>query len=244
MTQTSTDAPVLHIKGLSGQRGAFRLTVPGLSLGAGQALAVTGPSGCGKSTLLDLLGLVLRPAAAATFRVMGQDVSALWADGARGQSGLAALRAGSVGYILQTGGLLPYLSVAENIGLSPRLLGQAVDRGWYDHLVTQLGLQDHLTKAPRLLSIGQRQRVAMARALAHRPPLVLADEPTAALDPATADRALALLLGLSVDSGAALILVSHDQRRIAGLQVPVLTGVLEKNGQTVRFVPPGAGDAR
>ncbi|GAB3129166.1 ABC transporter ATP-binding protein [Novispirillum itersonii] len=228
---------VLELRDLHGQRGDFRLTVPGLRLRAGQALAVTGPSGCGKSTLLDLLGLVLRPAAAGAFRVMGQDVSALWAGGAGGQSALAGLRAGAVGYILQTGGLLPYLSVAENIGLSPRLLGQTMDRGWFDHLVTQLGLQDHLKKAPRLLSIGQRQRVAMARALAHRPPLVLADEPTAALDPATADRALALLLGLSVDSGSALVLVSHDQGRIAGLGIPVLSGVIGTAGEPVRFGP-------
>lgn len=230
---------VLDLRDLYGQRGDFRLTVPGLRLRAGQAVAVTGPSGCGKSTLLDLLGLVLRPSSAATFRVMGEDVSALWADGAGGQSALAALRAGAVGYILQTGGLLPYLSVAENIGLSPRLLGQAMDRGWFDHLVTQLGLQDHLKKAPRLLSIGQRQRVAMARALAHRPPLVLADEPTAALDPVTADRALALLLGLSADSGSVLVLVSHDQGRIAGLSIPVLSGGVGAAGEPVRFGPEG-----
>lgn len=228
---------VLDLQDLDGQRGGFRLTVPSLCLQAGQALVITGPSGCGKSTLLDLLGLVLRPASSRQFRVMGQDVTALWASGRHGQASLAALRAGAVGYILQTGGLLPYLSVAENIGLSPRLLGQPLDRDWFDHLVTQLGLQDHLAKAPRLLSIGQRQRVAMARALAHRPPLVLADEPTAALDPATADRALALLLGLSMDSGAALVLVSHDQGRIAGLRVPVLSGVIGAAGQPVQFLP-------
>lgn len=230
--------PVLDLSGLTVRRGSFALTVPALTLHPGQAVAITGPSGCGKSTVLDALGLVLRPEASQTFRVMGQSVPDLWQAGAAGQSGLAALRARHVGYILQTGGLLPFLTVAENIGLSPALLGQRPDRGWTDHLAGHLGLRDHLGTLPRLLSIGQRQRVAMARALAHRPSLVLADEPTAALDPTTADRALALLMGLITDSGSTLVLVSHDHDRIAGLAVPVLTGRIAPDpGAPVRFQP-------
>ncbi len=187
--------------------GAFRLEVPALTLSAGQAVAVTGPSGCGKSTLLDLLGLVLRPEDGSGFTFDDQDVAALWRAGRSDR--LAALRAGHIGYILQTGGLLPFLPVRANIALSCKLLGRK-DDGLIPVLVDALKLTPLLDKMPAQLSIGERQRVAIARALAHRPALLLADEPTSSLDPANAETVMSLLLQLVSGLKVSAVVVSHD----------------------------------
>lgn len=198
-----------------GGKGGFLMSVPRFAVAAGEAVAITGASGSGKSTVLDALGLVLRPDAAAAFRCCGADAAALWRAG--DLDGLAAARAAGIGYILQTGGLLPFLTVRDNIGLSPSLLGQ---RDWAKHaatLVEALGLGPHLEKFPAQLSIGERQRAAIARALAHRPALLLADEPTASLDPVNAAKVLDLLLGLVRSLGTALVLVSHDWSKVASL---------------------------
>lgn len=206
----------LSLRSLSRRRGAgpdaFTLEVSALDVRRGEAVALTGPSGSGKSTLLDLLGLVLRPDRCGTFRLQDAegtwiDVAALWQRG-RGND-LARLRAASIGYVLQTGGLLPFLPVRDNIRLSPRLLGHADDPG-VDLLVERLGLRPALDKKPRALSIGERQRVAIARALAHRPVLLLADEPTAALDPHQALGVMRLLLDLCAEGGTTVVAVTHD----------------------------------
>jgi putative ABC transport system ATP-binding protein len=203
---------LLDIRGLVCRRGGadgFTLAVDSLSLARGEAVGVTGPSGCGKSTLLDVVGLVLRPAQAAEFRMIGGvDVAALWAQGR--QDGLARLRAKGIGYVLQTGGLLPFLSVRDNIRLSRSLLGLPEDAAGERRLVDALGLGPLLDKKPAALSIGERQRVAIARALAHRPPRVLADEPTASLDPAHSGRVMELLLALAAELGLGVVVVSHD----------------------------------
>jgi putative ABC transport system ATP-binding protein len=203
---------MIRVDGLSCIRGSgtggFRLEVPRLRVPAGSALAVTGPSGCGKSTLLDLIGLVLRPAAVAAFRLDGTDVAGLWARGSL--DGLARLRARGIGYVLQTGGLLPFLSVRANVTLSLDLLGDRPGP-WVEELVATLGLAALLDRKPGTLSVGERQRVAIARALAHRPALLLADEPTASLDPSTAETVLDLLLGVVRRVGTTMMVVSHDR---------------------------------
>lgn len=199
-----------------GGAGGFLMSVPKFAVAAGEAVAITGPSGSGKSTVLDALGLVLRPEAAADFRFRGVDVAAAWKAG--NLDGLAAARAQGIGYILQTGGLLPFLSVRDNLRLSPDLLGQS--KGVDAHIaamVETLGLGPHLGKMPAQLSIGERQRAAIARALAHRPAVLLADEPTASLDPVNAEKVLGLLTGLVKSLGTALILVSHDWSKVASL---------------------------
>ncbi|SBV91378.1 Lipoprotein-releasing system ATP-binding protein LolD [uncultured Alphaproteobacteria bacterium] len=198
-----------------GGKGGFLMSVPKFAVAAGEAVAITGASGSGKSTVLDALGLVLRPEAAAGFRCCGADAATLWR--ADDLDGLAAARAAGIGYILQTGGLLPFLSVRENIGLSPSLLGQKDFARHVAMLVEALGLGPHLAKMPAQLSIGERQRAAIARALAHRPALLLADEPTASLDPVNAGKVLDLLLGLVKGLGTALVLVSHDWSKVASL---------------------------
>lgn len=184
----------------------YSLVIPRLDLAAGQQWALVGPSGCGKSTLLDLLALVLSPDSAQRFDFSSEqgdvDVAGLWRDAKHNR--LAALRSRQMGYVLQTGGLLGYLDVRANIGLPQ-----------------QLEVSEQLSKKPGALSVGQRQRVSCARALAHNPRLLLADEPTAALDPLNALRVMQLLLGRVRAQAACCVIATHDQAlaRDAGLQV-------------------------
>lgn len=188
-------------------RGGLTVAIDYLRLGAGSRAALVGPSGCGKSTALDLLAATLRPDSVEELAVADTDLAALWRSD--DIAALTAWRARRIGYVLQTGGLLASLSVAENIRLSRRLLGLA---GWGPAaaIVERLGLSPLLHRRPAQLSIGERQRVAVARALAHDPAVVLADEPTAALDPALAGEVMTLLSELALEQGTTLLIVTHD----------------------------------
>jgi putative ABC transport system ATP-binding protein len=209
-------------------------------------VAITGPSGSGKSTLLDLLGLVLRPDAAGCFMFapgtaaagigVARDIARLWANDDR--DGLAAIRASSIGYVLQTGGLLPFLNAIENISLSRALLGLADGDGFVDRLTAALGIDRLRTKMPHALSIGERQRVAIARALAHRPALLLADEPTAALDPGQAVRVIELLLAIVRELGVSCVFVTHDWDLVKafGLREVRAEVVAGGEGSLTRFI--------
>lgn len=207
-------------RGQGAQR--YSLVVPHLELAAGQQIALVGPSGSGKSTLLDMLALVSPPDHAERFELTAAggvaSVDALWRE--QRQSALARLRSRHLGYVLQSGGLLGYLDVRGNIGLSRRLLGLA-DDGTVERLASRLDISDQLAKKPAALSVGQRQRVGCARALAHRPQLVLADEPTAALDPVNAGHVLTLLLEQAREQGACCLVATHDEAgaREAGLGI-------------------------
>ncbi|MDP9527878.1 ABC transporter ATP-binding protein [Pseudomonas protegens] len=203
-------------------RQRYSLEIPRLQLRAGDQLAVVGPSGCGKSTLLDLLALVLAPDSAARFEFAPArdpiDILGIWRDA--GHSALAQLRSRHLGYVLQTGGLLGFLDVRGNIGLPRKLLG-LVDDGIPRRLAERLEIADQLHKKPAALSVGQRQRVSCARALAHGPQVLLADEPTAALDPLNAQRVMQLLVQQSRDQGVCCVIATHDEvlARANGLQV-------------------------
>jgi len=190
-----TDAPVLD--GVS------------FTLEAGGMLALTGESGSGKSTLLHLVG-GLDAADGGAVVVDGTDPGTL------DDAGRAALRRGTVGVIFQQFNLIPSLDAAANIAFQARLAGRA-DPARDRALAERLGLVDHLHKYPEQLSGGQQQRVAIARTLAARPRLVLADEPTGNLDEASADAVLDLLCDLVAETGAGLILVSHSERLAARL---------------------------
>lgn len=219
----------------TGQQG-YRLVVPHLELQAGRHYALIGPSGCGKSTLLDLLALVLAPDRAQRFDFSTADgefdVGALWREG--DQDRLARLRSRHLGYVLQTGGLLGYLDVQTNIALPRKLLGLAED-GSVERLAGQLGIAEQLRKKPAALSVGQRQRVSCARALAHGPQLVLADEPTAALDPLNAGRVMDLLLEQAGRQRACCVIATHDEVlvRDAGLEILRLTCERDAQGGVV-----------
>ena len=210
----------------------FRLSVPEFSVGAGDFVAVVGESGCGKSTLMDMLALVLRPSSVGEFTLRDgdgttRDVGVLWE--ADAQRELAELRKGQLGYVLQAGGLFPYLSVAENAMLPRRLKGLAASRerlrelahgiglvvgdagpdrapGWLDALDFSL-----LDKKPRHLSGGQRQRAAILRALLSEPSVILADEPTAAVDRLNAESIMSEFRRVAENSGVAIVMVTHDR---------------------------------
>ncbi|WP_424986233.1 ABC transporter ATP-binding protein [Microbulbifer sp. S227A] len=200
---------------------AFRLCVERLALDPGQAVALTGASGSGKTLLLEMLGLLRAPGTGTGYTCDNVDLAGLWHRGARNPD-LARMRGRMFGFVPQAGGLMPFLSVADNIALPQRVTGR-IDTDWCGALQDRLGLADVAALMPGALSIGQRQRVAIARALAHRPPFVIADEPTAALDSDTADAVLELLLSTASEQGSGVILSSHDTGRIARFAMPRLT---------------------
>ena len=170
-----------------------------LSLDAGESLALTGESGSGKSTLLHLAGGLDR-ADGGAIRFAGRDITRL------GDADLALFRRESVGLVFQQFNLIPSLDVAANLAFQARLGGR------FDALTTRLGLAKLLARYPEQLSGGQQQRVAIGRALAARPQLILADEPTGNLDEATGDAVLDLMLALLAETGAALLMVTHSMR--------------------------------
>lgn len=180
-----------------------------LVLAAGETLALTGESGSGKSTLLHLVG-ALDGFDAGEITVSGTSLSGL-DDGGR-----AALRRGVVALVFQQFNLIPSLTVAQNLSFHARLAGRA-NAEWLSELTHRLGLDDLTDRFPEHLSGGQQQRVAIGRALAMRPRLLLADEPTGNLDETTSDAVLDLMLDLVQSTGAALFLVTHSNRIAARL---------------------------
>lgn len=219
----------------AGERN-YRLCIRHLAIPPGALLAITGPSGCGKSTTLDILGFGLAPDSADLFAFGPEAISVatLW------QSGrydiLAALRLTQVGYVLQSGELLPFLTVGENICLVGRLIGQSdAETAEIGHwLAAKLGI-DHLwTAMPATLSVGERQRAAIARALASQPHVIIADEPTAALDPLHADMVMEIFIQCLARFNSALVLATHNAAwaRSGGLTEIKFELLAEEDGTT------------
>ncbi|MBX3166642.1 MAG: ABC transporter ATP-binding protein [Candidatus Eremiobacteraeota bacterium] len=178
------------------------LRIPSLELAARQELGLKGKSGSGKSTLLNLIAGILLPDSG-SIEVDGRDMTRLdeaARDGWRGRR---------IGYVHQSFHLLPSLTVWENLWVAAALSGQGKAER-IESFLERLDLQDRRNFKPSRLSLGQQQRVAVARALVHHPILVLADEPTGNLDAEMAQTALELLRSMCRESGAALLLVSHD----------------------------------
>lgn len=186
-----------------GERTVLRL--PRLELGSGEACAVIGPSGCGKTTLMHLIAGLLRPTRGSVL-VSGQSLANL------APSACDRFRGRHLGIVFQRLHLLPALSVMENLALAQRCARVPQDVKGAHALLDQLGVGSLQHAMPSALSQGQAQRVAIARALVHRPQLLLADEPTSSLDDDNAQRALELLQSQARASGAALLVVTHDQR--------------------------------
>ncbi len=191
-TFASADGPVAVLRGID------------LDLGARESLALTGESGSGKSTLLHLIGGLDAPDSGSIL-INGADIAGM-DDRAR-----ARMRRETVGVIFQQFNLIPSLNVADNISFQARLGGRH-DASWEGALITRVGLAEQVRKYPEQLSGGQQQRVAIARTLAARPALVLADEPTGNLDEDTAQTVLDLMLELVAEAGAGLLMVTHSIR--------------------------------
>ncbi len=190
----------------------FRLQIPSVEIKAQENVALVGHSGCGKSTLLDMLALALHPDAADDFTLSPQgedtfDVDTLWKK--KKQNVLAKIRKQHIGYVLQQGGLLPYLTVRENIELPRKLMNMPEDDSTHS-IARVMGIHRQLDKLPGLLSAGERQRVAFTRAISHRPSILLADEPTASLDPITARKIMAVVMELVKGLKITMITASHD----------------------------------
>jgi putative ABC transport system ATP-binding protein len=175
-----------------------------LEVEPGSSLAVTGPSGCGKSTLLGLIAGLERPSTGSV-SLGGHAISGL------PERDREDIRRREIGLVFQADNLIPFLTAIENVALQ-LALGEAND-GYErcNELLARLGLAEHAAKLPDQLSGGQRQRVAVARALIHRPRAILADEPTGALDAATAETVVEVLLEAQRELGAILIVVTHDR---------------------------------
>ncbi|MDP5291245.1 ABC transporter ATP-binding protein [Oceanimonas sp. CHS3-5] len=180
-----------------------------LHLGAGESLALMGESGSGKSTLLHLAAGLDVPDRGEVL-IGGKSLAG------RNEAGRARVRRNTLGLVFQQFHLVPSLNVADNLRLQARLAGRE-DAAWSARLLERLGLAGREHHYPEQLSGGQQQRLAIGRALASRPALLLADEPTGNLDETTADAVLALLLELVAESGSSLLMVTHSPRVAAPL---------------------------
>jgi putative ABC transport system ATP-binding protein len=172
-------------------------------LADGEQVALVGTSGSGKTTLLHLIAGILTPDSGNVI-LNNADVAQL------PEASRDVFRGANIGYIFQTHHLLPGFTAMENVLLGMSFTGRPADRTWAKHLLERVGLADRLNYKPAKLSVGQQQRVAVARALANRPKLVLADEPTGALDENNAKQVLALIRDLCKEVNASLLLVTHD----------------------------------
>jgi putative ABC transport system ATP-binding protein len=218
--------------GAGGQRTPI-LQGAGLGIAVGEVVFLVGPSGSGKTTLLSILGCLLTPDDGSV-KVLGQDVSPL------GPKELTAFRRRHLGFIFQTFNLFPTLSALDNVCLTLVMRGQSLPQAAprARELLGQVGLQDRLHLRPAQLSTGECQRVAVARALANDPAILLADEPTASLDAENGQLVMQLLTKLVRQQGMTLVVVTHDNRIF-----PFADRIVHlENGRLVRASRPGVAE--
>jgi putative ABC transport system ATP-binding protein len=200
------------VHALADRERTFTLVIPAFTLSPGDRKAIVGRSGSGKTTAMNLLGLANTPQSADSLLLVGDDGTVVDVGPRAGDSAgnrMARLRADNFGYVLQTGMLMPFLSIGENVMLGQQLAGR-VDRPFARDVLDALGVDAPWGTMPGALSVGQRQRVAIARALAAKPAFILADEPTAALDPVTAHNALGVCIDVAASLSAGVLIITHD----------------------------------
>jgi putative ABC transport system ATP-binding protein len=193
------------------------LDIPSWTLGEGERVAVSGPSGCGKSTMLNIIA-GLQSADGGTVEVCGERLDKI------GEAARDRFRARHLGYIFQSFNLLQGFSALENVLLAMTFSGKKTDVKLAKDLLDEVGLSARMKHYPAQLSIGEQQRVAVARALANKPDLVLADEPTGSLDPKNSAEVVRLLRETTAGHGCSLVVVSHEQEVASAFdrQVPFL----------------------
>jgi len=191
----------------SGAASARALDGIDLDVHPGELMLLMGPSGSGKTTLVSIMGAILRPTSGSV-RIQGEEIAAL------GESALPRVRLNHIGFVFQGFNLFPTLTAGENVELALDLKGirGAKARQRSKELLEQVGLGDKLRSYPSNLSGGQKQRVAIARALAGDPEIILADEPTAALDSHSGRVVMEMIRSLAHDRGRAVVIVTHDSR--------------------------------
>ena len=210
MEHESSDGLIVRVENLtkvygSGETAVRALDGLSVEVQTGEFVAVMGPSGCGKSTLLNMLGALDQPTEG-TVWVAGEDLSNL--------KNVDRFRAKTVGFVFQLHNLLPTMTAQENVEvpLQGQINSRKERRERAAHLMELVGLADRCDHLPGQLSGGQRQRVAIARSLANSPALILADEPSGALDSQSSDEILALLADLNRSQGTSIVVVTHDRR--------------------------------
>ncbi len=223
----------------SGATAVQALKPTSLDVQAGELVALLGPSGSGKSTLLLAISLITPPT---TGRITIRD-RVLWDDGPTGVDA-RAFRRQHIGFIFQQHNLIPFLTVQENVALVMQLNGVGTRESAHRarELLAYLEIDHRAHMLPARLSGGEQQRVAIGRALANEPPLILADEPTAALDTERGNKVMALLRRIARERGSAVITVTHDHRMIAGFDTVyhLEDGVLVDVQRNARQAPAAA----
>jgi putative ABC transport system ATP-binding protein len=179
-----------------------------LDIERGKLTAIMGPSGSGKSTLMHILAGLDKPSGG-TVQIAGEEITTM------GDNQLTLLRRKHIGFVFQFFNLLPMLTARENVLLPLTVAGKDPEAGWFDELITKVGLKDRLKHRPSELSGGQQQRVAVARSLVSKPSVVFADEPTGNLDSKTGEEILRLLRESSDTYGQTIVMVTHDPRAAA-----------------------------
>lgn len=210
-TDTAIVATGLTKRYGSGNTEVLAMREASMTVKAGEVVALLGPSGSGKSTFLTAIGLI-NPPTSGTIAIRGQIVL----DGENAKVNLRSYRRQHIGYVFQKSNLIPFLSAIENVQIAMQLNGeskrQSYRRGM--ELMDYLGVADRAANLPSMLSGGQQQRVAVARALANRPSVILADEPTAALDGHRGRQVMELFAKVAHEQGSAVIVVTHDHRSL------------------------------
>lgn len=216
----------------------FNVCLPELSLNTGQVVVIQGDSGSGKSTLLEMIGMILKPDELDCYKLVldNSDIDIAKLIHRNDIDELAIIRARYLGFMLQTGGLLPFLTIQENIVLPLKLLQLPVDMSRFDYLVDKLNIAHLLSKYPKQLSIGERQRASFIRSIIHKPALLLADEPTSALDPYNANLLFDLIIEQAKQDNIAAMIVTHDWQRIASKGLFTLLAKLNSPQSSV-FLP-------
>lgn len=197
---------MIEVSGLTySYPGGRQLQYPGFALQPGEAMLLLGPSGCGKTTLLHMLAGLLRPHSGQV-SIQGTHLSS------QSERALDRFRGQHIGIIFQRSYFVQSITVKDNILLAPYLAGKKSRSQDLDTLCSRLGIRHLLHKLPAQLSVGEQQRAGIARALLHKPALLLADEPTSSLDDHNAATVGQLLLDLAQQNQAALVVVTHDER--------------------------------